>query len=119
VVLAFALTQAAFEGTHAGLALATSVAAIVNAWLLYHGLRGDKVLSHSKGWSRLLTQFAAANVLMTVSLLLLNRDLDWWLGSSLADRSLWLGLTIFVGGGVYVVSLLLLGMRPGALRLRS
>jgi peptidoglycan biosynthesis protein MviN/MurJ (putative lipid II flippase) len=56
---------------------------------------------------------------MTVSLLLLNRDLDWWLGSSLVDRSLWLALTIFVGGGVYVISLLLLGMRPGALRLRS
>jgi putative peptidoglycan lipid II flippase len=119
VVLAYGLTKAAFEGTHAGLALATSVAAIVNAWLLYRGLRGDKVLSHAKGWSRLLIQFAAANVLMTVSLLLLNRDLDWWLGSSLVDRSMWLALTIFVGGGIYVISLLLLGMRPGALRLRS
>jgi putative peptidoglycan lipid II flippase len=119
VVLAYGLTKAAFEGTHAGLALATSVAAIVNAWLLYRGLRGDKVLSHAKGWSRLLIQFAAANVLMTVSLLLLNRDLDWWLGSSLVDRSMWLALTIFVGGGIYVISLLLLGMRHGALRLRS
>jgi putative peptidoglycan lipid II flippase len=119
VVLAYGLTKAAFEGTHAGLALATSVAAIVNAWLLYRGLRGDRVLSHAKGWSRLLMQFAAANVLMTVSLLLLNRNLDWWLGSSLVDRSLWLALTIFVGGGVYVISLLLFGMRPGALRLRS
>jgi putative peptidoglycan lipid II flippase len=85
VVLAYGLTKAAFEGTHAGLALATSVAAIVNAWLLYRGLRGDRVLSHAKGWSRLLMQFAAANVLMTVSLLLLNRNLDWWLGSSLVE----------------------------------
>jgi hypothetical protein len=56
---------------------------------------------------------------MTVSLVLLNRDLDWWLSSSLAERSQWLALTKIVGVGVYLISLLFLGMRPGALRLRS
>ncbi|MEQ9563664.1 MAG: murein biosynthesis integral membrane protein MurJ, partial [Woeseiaceae bacterium] len=119
VVLAYTLTKAAFEGTHAGLALATSVAAIVNAWLLYRGLRGDKVLSHANGWRKLFIQFAVANVLMTLCLLLLNRDLDWWLGSSIVDRSGWLALEILVGGSVYAVALWMLGLRPGALRLRS
>jgi putative peptidoglycan lipid II flippase len=119
VVLAYGLTKSGFDGTHAGLALATSIAAIVNAWLLYRGLRGNKVLSHAKGWSKLLVQFAVANVVMTIALVFFNRSLDWWLDSSLIDRSLWLALTICVGAGVYVMSLFLLGMRPGALRLRS
>jgi putative peptidoglycan lipid II flippase len=119
VILAYSLTRSGYEGTHAGLALATSVAAMVNAWLLYHGLRRDKVFTHGKGWSPLLWRFAGANILMTLSLLWLRRPLDWWLQSGMADRSLWLALTIGVGGGVYVLALLALGLRPGALRLRS
>jgi putative peptidoglycan lipid II flippase len=119
VILAYSLTRSGYEGTHAGLALATSVAAMVNAWLLYHGLRRDKVFTHGKGWSPLLWRFAGANVLMTLSLLWLDRPLDWWLRSGMADRSLWLALTIGVGGGVYLLALLALGLRPGALRLRS
>jgi putative peptidoglycan lipid II flippase len=119
VILAYSLTRSGYEGTHAGLALATSVAAMVNAWLLYHGLRRDKVFTHGKGWSSLLWRFCGANVLMTLSLLWLNKPLDWWLQSSMAERSLWLALTIGVGGGVYLLALLALGLRPGALRLRS
>lgn len=119
VILAYSLSRAGYEGTHAGLALATSVAAMVNAWLLYRGLRRDKVFTHGKGWMPLLWRFAGANVVMTVSLLWLNRPLDWWLQSGGADRSLWLALTIGVGGGVYLLALLALGLRPGALRLRS
>ncbi|MDH5215944.1 MAG: murein biosynthesis integral membrane protein MurJ [Gammaproteobacteria bacterium] len=119
VTLAFGLTRSGYEGTHAGLALATSVAAIVNAWLLYRGLRREAVIVHGKGWQPLLLRFAAANILMTFCLLALNRPLAWWLESSLLDRSAWLTLVILVGGGVYFAALLLLGLRPGALRLRS
>jgi peptidoglycan biosynthesis protein MviN/MurJ (putative lipid II flippase) len=56
---------------------------------------------------------------MAASLVLMNRHLDWWLTSSLVDRSVWLALTIGVGAALYFVALLLFGMRPGALRLRS
>jgi putative peptidoglycan lipid II flippase len=119
VILAYSLTRSGYEGTHAGLALATSVAAMVNAWLLYRGLRRDKIFAHGKGWSPLLWRFVGANVLMTLSLLWLSRPLEWWLQSGVADRSLWLGVTIGVGGGVYLLALLALGLRPGALRLRS
>jgi putative peptidoglycan lipid II flippase len=48
VVLAFVLTRSGYEGTHAGLALAISVAAMVNAWLLYHGLRRDSFISSAR-----------------------------------------------------------------------
>ncbi len=118
VILAYTLSRSGYEGTHAGLALATSVAALVNAWLLYRGLRRDRVFVHGKGWLPLLLRFAGANVLMALSLLWLNRPLDWWLQSGLVDRSLWLALIIGVGCGVYLLTLLALGLRPGALRLR-
>ena len=47
VSLAWYLTAIGYAGSHAGLALAISVAAIVNAVLLYRGLLRDKVLRHS------------------------------------------------------------------------
>jgi putative peptidoglycan lipid II flippase len=119
VILAYVLTRMEYEGTHAGLALATSIAAIVNAWLLYAGLRRDRIIAHGKGWKTLLLQFTGANGVMAASLVLMNRHLDWWLTSSLVDRSVWLALTIGVGAALYFVALLLFGMRPGALRLRS
>ncbi|HSD68841.1 MAG TPA: murein biosynthesis integral membrane protein MurJ, partial [Woeseiaceae bacterium] len=83
------------------------------------GLRRDKVFHHARGWSALLWRFAGANVLMIVSLRWLHRPLEWWLQNGITDRSLWLALTIAVGGGVYLLALLALGLRPGALRLRS
>jgi putative peptidoglycan lipid II flippase len=119
VALAYGLTRIEYEGTHAGLALATSLAAIVNAWLLYVVLRREHILVHGKGWMALLLQFSGANILMGISLLLMNRHVDWWLSSSIVERSAWLALTIAVGGGIYLVALLILGFRPDALRLRS
>jgi putative peptidoglycan lipid II flippase len=119
VILAYSLTRSGYEGTHAGLALATSVAAIINAWLLYRGLRRDGVIVHGKGWLALMWRFAGANILMTLSLVWLNRPLAWWLENSLIDRTLWLSLTIGVGCGIYLIALVAMGLRPAALQLRS
>lgn len=119
VVLAYVLTRAEYEGTHAGLALAISVSAILNAWLLYRGLRRDEVLMHTGGWSKLLVQVAAAIALMAICLVYMERPLDWWIGASMMDRLLWLSTSVMAGMGVYFVVLLALGLRPSNLRLRS
>jgi putative peptidoglycan lipid II flippase len=119
VSLAWILTRAGYAGTHAGLALATSVAAVVNAWLLWRGLRSDGVVGVSKGWSLLLFRFLLANLAMAVSLVQLARPLGWWLETGPMSRSMWLALTIAVGAAVYFVSLLVLGVRPAQLRLRT
>lgn len=119
VTLAWTLTRAGYAGTHAGLALAISVAAIVNAWLLWRGLRRDGVVGVTKGWAALLVRFLLANVAMAISLVQMARPLAWWLESSLMSRSVWLGLTIAVGAIVYFASLLLLGTRPAHLRLKT
>jgi putative peptidoglycan lipid II flippase len=119
VTLAWALTRTGYEGTHAGLALATSVAAVANAWLLWRGLRRDGVVGVTRGWSVLLARLLLANAAMVVFLMQLSRPLAWWLESSLMHRSVWLGLTIAGGAIVYFLSLLLVGTRPAQLRLKS
>ncbi|MDH5345721.1 MAG: murein biosynthesis integral membrane protein MurJ, partial [Gammaproteobacteria bacterium] len=72
VVLAYALTKAGYAGTHAGLALAISIAAIVNAWLLYRGLRKEGVVRLSSGWPALIGRVLVANAAMAAVVL--------WLG---------------------------------------
>jgi putative peptidoglycan lipid II flippase len=119
VSLAWVLTRAGYAGTHAGLALATSVAAIVNAWLLWRGLRRDGVVGVTKGWGALLVRFLLANVAMALFLMQFARPLAWWLESSLMNRSAWLALTIAGGAIVYFASLLLVGTRPAQLRLKT
>ena len=117
VVLAYTLTRSGYAGTHAGLALAISVAALVNAWLLYHGLRRDKVVVHSPGWAPLLLRFFGANAAMTVAIVWMQRPLDWWVGVGVLDRSIQLGVVVMVGAAVYFVTLMLLGLRPSQLKL--
>jgi putative peptidoglycan lipid II flippase len=119
ISLAWVLTMAGYAGTHAGLALATSVAAIVNAWLLWRGLRRDGVVGVTRGWRALLVRFLLANVAMALFLMQFARPLAWWLESSLTNRSAWLALTIVGGAIVYFASLLLVGTRPAHLRLKT
>lgn len=119
VSLAWWLTRVGYAGSHAGLALATSVAAIVNAWLLYNGLRKLKVVTHANDWAKLLLRYAVANAAMIFCLRLMHRPLDWWFDASLLQRSAWLGLVIVTAVCTYFFVLLLLGMRPSHLRLRN
>ena len=115
--LAWYLTKNGFGGPHVGLATATSVAAIVNAVLLYIGLRRDDVLRHAAGWGLLLLRVGVASVFMSVVLMQIHRPLDWWLSAAQADRVLWLGFAVTLGAASYFLILLLLGARPRQFRL--
>jgi putative peptidoglycan lipid II flippase len=117
VVLAFYLTSIDFSGPHVGLAFATSVAAILNAALLYRGLRKEKVLVHSTGWFALLIRIGIANGAMLVVLQTLARSSDWWFVASLFDRIGWLAVSVITGGLVYFGVLFGSGLRPAQLRL--
>jgi len=114
---AWYLTRMGYVGTHVGLALATSVAALLNAGLLYQGLRRDGVMIHSGAWSMLFIQVGLANVAMWATLRFLHEPLDWWLAVDLATRVTWLGVSVVAGGVVYVVVLVALGLRPSKLKL--
>lgn len=119
VSLAWYLTSIGFEGTHAGLALAISVAALLNAFLLYRGLIRDDVLQHSPGWKTLFVQVFVANLMMWAVLAWLEQPLEWWLDETSVSRAGYLATSIVAGAGAYVAVLLALGLRPSKLGLRS
>ena len=119
VALAWGMTRAGYVATHAGLALAISVAALLNGWLLFRGLRRDGVVAFTSGWGWLLARLAAANALMTACLLWLARPLEWWLGQGSLERWLWLAAIICIAAAVYFLALFFMGVRPGTLRLKQ
>jgi len=119
VSFAWYLTSIGFEGTHAGLALAISIAALLNAVLLYRGLRRDGVARHGKGWLWLLGRVSIANAVMWAVLGQLQRPGSWWLQVGTFDRISWLSVSIVAGASAYFVVLLILGMRVGDFRLRQ
>lgn len=119
VALAWYLTSRDYEGNHAGLALATSIAALLNAWLLYRGLRKDDVVRHSAGWAKLALQALVANVLMAIVLSQLLRPLQWWTDTANAwDRAGWLSVSIVTAAATYFLALRALGLRTSKLGMR-
>jgi putative peptidoglycan lipid II flippase len=119
VILAWYLTSIEFAGSHAGLALAISVAAILNAWLLYKGLRRDGVVRHGSGWLALLLRIVVANGAMCAVLWWLHEPTGWWLGAAISDRVFTLGLHVTTAAATYFVVLLLLGMRVSQFTMRA
>jgi len=117
VLLAWYLTRIEYAASHAGLALATSVAAIANAWLLYRGLRREGLLTHTAGWGLLMLRVLIANAAMSAAILWLQQPLDWWIDASTFDRTLELGMVIAAGAAVYFVTLVVLGLRLSQFRL--
>lgn len=118
VALAWYLTGIGFAASHAGLALAISVAALLNAYLLYRGLRREGIIRHSTGWTSLLLQVLMANIAMWAILDSLHRPLEWWLAAGLLDRSAWLVLNVAVSATAYFLVLYALGLRLSNLRMR-
>jgi putative peptidoglycan lipid II flippase len=101
-----------FPLQHAGLALATSLSAYLNALLLLRGLtRGGHYLP-SAGWARLLAQVGIGGAGMVALLWVLSPDLAWWVAAERLDRVLYLGALIAAAAVVYFCLLLLAGMRP-------
>ena len=101
---------------HAGLALATSLSAWLNAGLLYLGLRRGGVYMPMKGWWTHWLRLALAGGAMAAAIYWLARQATVWLNGPLWDRILWLGLIVAAGLAVYLLALLILGLRPRHLR---
>lgn len=101
---------------HVGLAAAISIAAYANAIMLYVLLRRRGIFEPRPGWTRFLLQVTAGTGTMVAALWWNVGSLDAWLQVSTIDRIWRLLSWVMVGLGVYVVSMLLLGIRPHQLR---
>jgi putative peptidoglycan lipid II flippase len=98
---------------HAGLALSISVAAIVNAGLLYRGLVRRGVYRPSAGWGGFVLRLAVALSALALLLQFTVPQFDWVLMQQQPGLrvALVLGL-VGAGAALYLVVLLALGLRP-------
>jgi putative peptidoglycan lipid II flippase len=110
------MVRMGIPGAHAGLAAATGLAAVYNASALYMGLRRTGIYSPGEGWRALAVRVLLANLAMAVALWFAAGPLDAWLEAAWQARGLRLAGCIGLGMGVYVATLLALGLRPRHLR---
>ena len=97
---------------HTGLALATSLAALLNAGLLFINLRRRHIYQPRAGWGKFLAQLTAANLAMGLVLWFGAGNLEQWLIASARDRLWHLSGLIAAGGGTYLLAALAVGIRP-------
>lgn len=96
---------------HAGLALAISLGACLNAGLLYWKLRQQRRFEPQAGWGRFLVKLVLAVLVMVVVLLGMLALMPPWEQGGMAERFLRLGALVLAGVVAYFGMLALLGFR--------
>lgn len=96
---------------HAGLALATSLSAFINAGLLFRGLRKANVLKISSGWRKFAMQVLFANLVMVSVLYFINPQQLQWLEFEFWARFVIMILICLAGAIAYAASLWITGFR--------
>ena len=121
VLLTIAITtplwRGGIEGAHGGIALATALAGIFHALLLWRFLRRDGLYRPQPGWGAFGLKLAVACLAMATTVLALRGWIgDWTALASWQQRVGWLGLAIGAGALAYAATLLACGLRPRHLR---
>ncbi len=96
---------------HAGLALAISLGACLNAGLLYHKLRGHGIYQPLPGWRAFLLKVGCSVAAMGLALWFAAGPDAAWLAGTAAARALHLAWVVALGAGIYFGALWLLGFR--------
>lgn len=96
---------------HAGLALATTLSAFLNAGLLFLGLKKIGVYSPDKGWLKLLAQTGFAAGIMGAIIFTISGELSFWIKASALERVMQLSWIIPVGVVSYFAILWVAGVR--------
>ena len=96
---------------HVGLALATSLAAIVNCALLYYKLRSKQYFSLLQGWPKFLLQLLLACTVMVLLLFGFSENISYWQTMGTLGRISYLLVIIGLAMLVYVGTLFVSGLR--------
>ncbi len=96
---------------HTGLALATSIAAAVNATLLFRILRKREIYQPPSGWPLLLLRAAIAAAVMGGMLYWLAGPLQQWLVSDWVWQTSHLAAWVITGAVTYFATLAVVGVR--------
>lgn len=101
----------AFKGPHMGLALASTFAAYLNAFMLFRGLRKRNTYAPEPGWGRLWIAVLLASTVMVSWLLWQTADLEQWLSAHARQRVSMLSVLLVGAGLLYLVGLFAGGLR--------
>ncbi len=96
---------------HVGLALATSLAAFINAGLLWFGLKQEGVFVFQPGWLRYLSQIIFANAVMVAFILYFAGPWQEWAQRTIGTQILHLAGLVAGSVILYVLALRLSGLR--------
>lgn len=119
IILVIVLTRWDYPAPHAGLALATGVAALLNAFLLFRGLRRAQVLRLAPGWGRWLLMLAVANIAMVLVLQTLMPSPEMWMQWHALERVINLTILVVAGSATYLLGLWVSGVRIRHMRMHS
>ncbi len=97
---------------HAGLALATSIAAFINAGCLLHILRKRQIYRPRPGWRLFLARLSLAAAGMALLMNRLDYSQSQWTDWHMAARALHLGPLILFGIVAYASLCFIFGLRP-------
>jgi putative peptidoglycan lipid II flippase len=111
LVFVVPLVMLEVPGPHAGLAMATSIAAWVNAGLLYRGLKKQQVYRPDTGWRQFFLQICLAGTVLCAVLFWGTPATQVWLDWSVWSRVFGLFVWILAGAGAYFIALHLAGLR--------
>jgi putative peptidoglycan lipid II flippase len=101
---------------HIGLAMSTTLSALLNAGLLYARLYKNADFRLQTPWLDYILQLVMANAAMVYVLILIMNYFGEWLLLDTKSRVLGLGLLVAVGGLTYLVALFATGLRFKHLR---
>ena len=97
---------------HTGLALASSLAAWLNAALLLRSLRSGDIWRPEPGWTRLLVQVGFATVVLTLVLTWLHGPVEAWTAGGEVERVAMLAGLVAAGAITWFGALAVSGVRP-------
>jgi putative peptidoglycan lipid II flippase len=99
-----------FPLAHAGLALATSIGAFINASLLLRKLLQDNVYSPLNGWRIFILRVVLANSAMA-AIIFHFVETSWWNNWAIMERVLYLSMWICIAALIYFIVLVISGFR--------
>lgn len=97
---------------HVGLALSISLAAMLNAGLLFWKLRQRKMFQPQAGWPMFTLKIGLAVIVMAGVLIATMKLMPAWDQGVMLERMIRLLMVVAAGGGAYFVVLAILGFRP-------
>jgi putative peptidoglycan lipid II flippase len=96
---------------HAGIALSTSLAAMVNTGFLFYRLQARHFYQPRAGWRMFFTRLMAVNAVLGMWLWLKGGDIQVWLTQSTGWRIMHLSALLASSGVIYLTLLWLSGVR--------